>query len=292
MFWVPAGIATIFAIKNAGLAMAIGTGSSCIVLVSFTWGIFVFGEHVHSRVSACGAVGCMMMGVVGMAYYSAPNGRPQGEEVVAHTEAYSLVSPASDNPEASPSDPHQDSQSHEEERRMTADDACLTETLAQGSDDVVVAHKPHRILFGVKWSPRTLGILSAMFSGIYGGSVMVPMKWAPDNARGSCFLISFAIGAATVNASLWIIRGLYLSYTLGSLSEGYRALPSLHLKKMWMYGATCGILWSIGNFFSILSVEFLGEGVGYSVVQASILGWFLENVDCFTCLSIFGCLPY
>lgn len=40
---------------------------------------------------------------------------------------------------------------------------------------------------------------------------------------------------------------------------------------MWLAGGTSGTLWSIGNFFSIISVEHLGEGVGYSVVQASML---------------------
>eukprot|EP00529_Nitzschia_sp_RCC80_P029363 CAMPEP_0113496474 /NCGR_PEP_ID=MMETSP0014_2-20120614/30140_1 /TAXON_ID=2857 /ORGANISM="Nitzschia sp." /LENGTH=328 /DNA_ID=CAMNT_0000390397 /DNA_START=32 /DNA_END=1015 /DNA_ORIENTATION=- /assembly_acc=CAM_ASM_000159 len=72
LFWVPGGVATIYAIKSAGLAIGIGVGSSFIVLVSFYWGIFVFGEHVHSRVQACFAVGCMLCGLVGMAYYSSP----------------------------------------------------------------------------------------------------------------------------------------------------------------------------------------------------------------------------
>jgi glucose uptake protein GlcU len=40
---------------------------------------------------------------------------------------------------------------------------------------------------------------------------------------------------------------------------------------MWLSGGASGTLWSIGNFFSIISVEHLGEGVGYSVVQASML---------------------
>jgi hypothetical protein len=46
LFWVPGGIGTIYAVKNAGLAIGIGVGSSFIVLVSFTWGIFIF-EYVH-----------------------------------------------------------------------------------------------------------------------------------------------------------------------------------------------------------------------------------------------------
>mmetsp|Transcript_40567 Transcript_40567/g.45691 ORF Transcript_40567/g.45691 Transcript_40567/m.45691 type:complete len:331 (+) Transcript_40567:339-1331(+) len=72
MFWVPGGVATIYAIKTAGLAIGIGVGSSFIVLVSFSWGIFFFDEHVHSRFQACSAVACMLCGLAGMAYYSAP----------------------------------------------------------------------------------------------------------------------------------------------------------------------------------------------------------------------------
>ena len=98
------------------------------------------------------------------------------------------------------------------------------------------------------------------------------MKFAPPDAKGLGYLISFAIGAAVVNLSLWIFRYMYLFQRYGSLFRAYQALPSFHLRKMWLYGGTCGTLWSIGNFFSIISVEFLGEGVGYSVVQASMLG--------------------
>jgi glucose uptake protein GlcU len=53
--------------------------------------------------------------------------------------------------------------------------------------------------------------------------------------------------------------------------NAYDALPSLHIPTLWLAGGISGTLWSIGNFFSILSVEHLGEGVGYSVVQAAML---------------------
>jgi hypothetical protein len=145
-------------------------------------------------------------------------------------------------------------------------------------DDIVIVEEPselqstHVLVFGKKWERRTLGILSAMFTGIYGGSIMVPMKWAPKEDKGVGYLISFAIGAALVNLVLWIFRYLYLCQRHSSFSKGYYALPSFHFRKMWLYGGTSGLLWSIGNFFSIISVEFLGEGVGYSVVQSSMLG--------------------
>ena len=254
--------------------MAIGVGSSFNVLVSFTWGIFVFDEHVHSRFNACIAVGCMMIGLLGMAYYSAPKEMEPSvddEQVEASVRGYQrLDSLTSDEPpEASSPEQLQPTLCNEEEGLLITGETVLAES--PPTNEVSVG-SGYVSIFGVKWSRRTLGIVSAMFSGTYGGSLMVPMKWAPANAKGSCYLISFAIGAMTVNLALWAIRGIYLSYKLGSCSEGYHALPSMHAKKMWKYGAACGLLWSIGNFFSILSVEFLGEGVGYSVVQSSLLG--------------------
>lgn len=278
LFWVPGGIGTIFAIKNAGLAIGIGVGSSFIVLVSFTWGIFVFGEHVHSRLDACFAVGCMMLGLLGMAYYSAPNVIEEALEEEHRLdpaeiggEFQCLRSVTSDDGEEG-----QDQllempsvEQHDEEEAVAGDEVVIVDSTPGVYIDEL--SDSHIVCFGSKWSRRTLGILSATFSGVYGGSIMVPMKWAPDDAKGMGYLISFAIGAATVNLSFWIIRGLYLSRRMGSFSAGYDALPSMHFRKMWRYGGACGLLWSIGNFFSILSVEFLGEGVGYSVVQSSIL---------------------
>jgi glucose uptake protein GlcU len=40
---------------------------------------------------------------------------------------------------------------------------------------------------------------------------------------------------------------------------------------MWLAGGLSGMLWSIGNFFSLISVFYLGQGVGYPLVQTSII---------------------
>jgi glucose uptake protein GlcU len=50
---------------------------------------------------------------------------------------------------------------------------------------------------------------------------------------------------------------------------------------MWLPGALCGALWEISNIGSLVSVQFLGEGVGFSVVQAALLVsgtfWFITK---------------
>lgn len=99
-------------------------------------------------------------------------------------------------------------------------------------------------------------------------------------------MISFAIGASIVTLFLWLLRYTYYLGRSKSCTKAYQALPSFYLPVLWLPGALSGGMWSVGNFFSILSVEHLGEGVGYSVVQAAMLVsglwgifWFREIVD-------------
>lgn len=290
LFWVPSGIATIYAIKNAGLAIGIGIGSSFIVLVSFCWGIFVFGEHVHSRPQACLAVGCMLCGLVGMAYYSSPSIAHEYSTVNETENGNDIRRPLSHPEDPDFLDPEEDEvvalitfhvtdyvplEDGSESRPPPAEPALEESERYDIQIDNVSSSDPadHTCLCCgcIELQKRTLGILSAVFAGVYGGSILAPMKFAPKLDKGLGFLISFAIGAALVNLASWVLRYLYLCQKHSSFSRGYQELPSMHLRKMWLYGGLCGILWSIGNFCSILAVENMGEGVGYSLTQTSML---------------------
>ena len=147
------------------------------------------------------------------------------------------------------------------------------------------AHDPLERLYvcGMPLTRRQLGIAGALFNGIWGGSIMAPMKFAKtthsSNTQGVHYLISFGIGAAVVTTALWVVRFAHnLVCSQGNVSHAYRALPSFHWKVMWQAGGTSGLLWSTGNFFSLISVHYLGEGVGYSVVQAGMLGTCQESI--------------
>mmetsp|Transcript_10304 Transcript_10304/g.15827 ORF Transcript_10304/g.15827 Transcript_10304/m.15827 type:complete len:337 (+) Transcript_10304:93-1103(+) len=219
--WVPAGVATVYAIKAAGLAVAIGVGSSCVVLVSFIWGIFIFRENVTSQIGACMAILFMVAGIVGMSYYSSVNSE------------------------------YEECDNDEEEEGEINDEN--DDTIRLPDHDVVV-------IFGCKIKKRTLGIMAAAFNGIWGGSIMVPMHFSNTKASGLGYLISFAIGASIVTLLGWLF--VYLA--------GY-PLPPLHIRQIWRHGFLSGLLWSIGNVGSMISVKYLGEGVGYSVIQAAML---------------------
>jgi hypothetical protein len=93
-----------------------------------------------------------------------------------------------------------------------------------------------------------------------------------------------------VTIALWMIRFLFELYRLdGAVGKAYRALPSFHVRQMWLQGGLSGALWSAGNFFAIVSVTQLGQGVGYSSTQASMLvsGLWYVHVDIFFWVEYF-----
>ena len=92
------------------------------------------------------------------------------------------------------------------------------------------------------------------------------------SAEGLGYVISFAIGATLILMVLWLIRfGYHYFRETSSLIEARNQMPSLHFRDMWLPGGLAGLLWSIGNVSSIITVENLGEGVGYSIVQGQML---------------------
>ena len=58
---------------------------------------------------------------------------------------------------------------------------------------------------------------------------------------------------------------------LGYACDHCVELTSDSIRVMWLPGATAGSLWSLGNVGSIVAVEHLGQGVGYSASQAALL---------------------
>lgn len=295
-FWVPGGVATVYAVKTAGLAIGIGMGSCFIVLVSFIWGIFIFQEHVHSQLGASFAIFCMMGGLFGMAYYSSPDTKVDESQNM-------MVSPEAETNNDAIVDTQRTTYSEVTSEETEEEEHNLQSTVSVEDDDVLSNHShsmripddpfdhepiveddgitgqemlgnssQYEEIFGMKVAKRTLGMLSAaVFTGIWGGSILVPMKWAPSDAKGVGYLISFAIGASVVTIFLWMVRLCYNAYLCKSFARAYNGLPSFHWRVMWLPGGLGGLLWSIGNFFSLISVYYLGEGVGYPLVQTSIL---------------------
>lgn len=330
LFWVPAGVARVCAIRTAGLVISQGTVSSMFVFVSFTWGVFIFEERVKSMYSACFAIILMIIGICGMSYFSSPSDSEQlpmrkeisslyisndssgsDSSLTTQEDSYDVDECASEdsttnennsfddnttslgakimvfdekyNPEQSES--VQTSASED----LSNDTVCLidygdksngkmntksmisTQPLSgtMASMEVLVYDLNRK--YGVNINVRQLGIAMAAFGGAWGGSVMVPLHYAGEKAKGTDYFFSFAAGSSIVNLSMWLLLYCHNYWRTQSINAAYRALPPLHLKVMVVPGAISGVLLSLGYIASILSVTYLGEGIGFSITQSAIL---------------------
>lgn len=335
--------------------MGIGIGSSCIVLSSFSWGIFFFHEKVRSKIGACFAVACLISGLVGMSYYSSSSSLGESVGPSSTTNSTSNTSSRDDEDEDTGRRDASGSNSIRRNREMvqTASGRGLTprtkrirrisSTDSMGSagsyktgraGDVELnvlserdtqanpvtgtpvqvkkraarkASMPREnsvkvvgfeemdgeemallgissaslqtqrlqsdnvIVLGREIPRRLWGMFLVAVFGLWGGSIMAPMKLSKSNVQGFRFVISFGIGAPIVNLALWLLRYFYNVYRYKSMSKAYSRLPSFHFDVMWKPGGLSGLLWSIGNFFSLTSVKYLGQGIGYPVVQSQLL---------------------
>lgn len=126
---------------------------------------------------------------------------------------------------------------------------------------------------GINVSIRQMGLVVCALGAAWGGSVMVPLKFAGKETQGLAYVFSFAVGAALTNITLWIIRYYYAYAVLSEYEHraAWQLMPPFHFLSACLPCSISGVLWSIGNMGSILSVTYLGEGVGYSLCQSSIL---------------------
>jgi len=255
LFWVPGGAFNIFAIRNAGLAISQGIVASSIVMVSFVWGNLIFREPVKSQTMAYAAVWIMMTGLYGMSYYSTAESLPASRSVSSIEE---------------------ENNEEEQDLMRKKSDAFDNDSLRSLSEPLEITQPTPRrgrsiLICGKTYSRHTLGLVSALICGTWGGSCLVPMHYSTGDTNGLGYVISFSIGALAVTVLLWILRFAYHLFKLKSPKEAYAVLPSFHFRVMWLPGATAGSLWSLGNVGSIVAVEHLGQGVGYSASQAALL---------------------
>jgi hypothetical protein len=192
IFWVPGGAAGIYAIRNAGLAIAVGTWSSIIVLTSFFWGIGVFEEHVHSELGACGACLTLVVGLIGMAKYSVPPSKIQendqrkdsttddqttrvhaANDLNVDINKRSLSRKVTKGKSDTASDDNQTSLSSLSRSAHLEMETLLLPDEYDDVDRVETQEKKKSIsIIGeITLTKRQMGILAAIFNGLWGGTV-------------------------------------------------------------------------------------------------------------------------
>jgi glucose uptake protein GlcU len=287
--WVSGGSFGILGIRNAGMAVAVGTWASVMVLINFLWGIVIFREPVNSLPRTCIAFGALMCGLIGMSKYSAVakgpiQGSKSGRREIELGASVSSVSLASGNRSS------RRRIDDEETVPMVASDDSDNDSISANLDDDDKSRPVYAHVMGVPHTQREFGILCSVLNGILAGSSLIPMHFAKAHGFfGRTFILSFGSGSLVANMVMWVIYFLHIHHN-GSkgttLRASYAMMPSLYLKELWFRGLMAGILLAIGMFSSILSISFLGQGVGNSLVQTKILisglwgiFWFKEVKD-------------
>ena len=251
LFMVPGGTAGYYAVQMSGLAISQGIWSCLKVLVAFAWGILVFGEPVRSMMGTTVAIVLLLVGLAGMSWY-ATAGPTLSCTTLLWTEEHH------DNDDDVNEVNNEPLLSLEDLEENTETVSVLEEVQV---DQSMMMMKQHRY-----W-----GLLGAVIDGAYGGSVLVPMHFAGHDAKGLAFLPSFATGCLVVVMGVWMGRFVICCKRQGSFRKGWQTLPSFHLSTIGPFATLAGLIWSVGNISSVVSVAMLGEGVGYSIVQSQLL---------------------
>mmetsp|Transcript_26892 Transcript_26892/g.63023 ORF Transcript_26892/g.63023 Transcript_26892/m.63023 type:complete len:437 (-) Transcript_26892:108-1418(-) len=327
LFMVPGGTAGYYGVQNAGLATAQGIWCSLKVIVSFVWGLLIFHEPVRSNRVTIASIGFMIVGLVGMSYFSSQESasEPQEEEnpdiidallddettklmqqrapllkkqtsydgdettlaTSISTATLSLAEESSKDMESLKSSVDEGLIQFESPE-MSGDPLRLRTTATsptrineeEGEEPPLIRHFSSSLSdqsdSNEKPRPSRLwGILGATIDGAYGGSVLVPMHYASlggnSRTQGLGYLISFAVGCSAVVTMVWLLRLASYSIQAKSLKQGWANLPSMHFATVGPYASLAGFIWSIGNVSSILSVAYLGQGLGYSIIQSQLL---------------------
>eukprot|EP00899_Mesostigma_viride_P028093 jgi/Mesvir1/8469/Mv15837-RA.1 len=108
----------------------------------------------------------------------------------------------------------------------------------------------------------SLGLFAAVVAGTLGGLVLAPRESAPHECQGVGYILPFGVGVllsvGPVTAIPFLVR---------------REWPDLHLrhpKEVALPGITSGVVWNIGNLFSIVAVHELGLAIAYPIMQCGL----------------------
>ena len=267
--WVPGGTAGVYAIRRAGLAISVGIWSCVIVILSFGWGVLIFNEKQKSALGAFGAMVVLCTGLCGIAYFSS-----------VEVDMKKLRGQSASVGETTPLT----------KKKKDTDEVAMDLEMFPHCGAQPHSHQKVRLLSGHTFNIEKyhLGLFMAVVNGILAATIMVPLHYAPpESTQGIGYSMSFGIAAILVVLLLWFLRYLLLALdifiyhpngelstiqiAIESLKTGYKELPSFHVTQMWRPGLLSGVLYSMGNLFGIISIQHLGDFMGYSLNQSSMI---------------------
>lgn len=103
------------------------------------------------------------------------------------------------------------------------------------------------------------GSVCALVTGIFGGSILMPLQLAPSKYQGLSFVPSFGLGTLIV-APLITLPYMWLSRSSGS--RGHWAV-----RQSLIPGLLAGTVWNGANVASIFAIKAVGYAVAYPLMQ-------------------------
>ena len=304
--WVGGGCCGIVAIRQAGMALAVGTWAAVMVGVNFIWGMLVFQEPVHSLAHTCVAFATLGVGLVGMSHYSSsssaakeagvvlPSKKDEDAKMVEEEEEGEEIETVVQSTRFSI-----DKESLTARQRRVDDEEVdpmiqlLLSTKRSSDDDDETEDDEdkklvHTIVAGIPLTQRESGIFFAVLNGLLAGSSLIPMHFAKAQGfMGRSYIWSFGSGSMIANLVIWVGYFVYLCVhqnhnnnkngssdggrTSSSWRTTYDLMPHFQWKELWFRGCMAGLLLTIGMFGAIFAIAILGQGVGNSLVQSKIL---------------------
>ncbi|KAG7365033.1 drug/metabolite transporter superfamily protein [Nitzschia inconspicua] len=275
--WVVGGTGGIYGIRMAGLAIAVGTWASIMVMINFLFGIVIFREPVADVFSTLCSFVLLIVGLVGMSRYSAPPPKEVINIVGPEEEIPQIVEHESTNYQSMVGDAQRNriGDTTMEETRHDAESASLRPSTNDAFDS---ENLPHLVLFSgrISLTKRQCGILGASVNGVMTGGSLVPVHYAAEEGFGGAkFFPSMACGAILSNLLIWGVffcfQAIRDSRRGKTMRQTVDEMPKPFFRELWFPASLAGLLLSLAMFTSIISVTYLGQGVGNSLIQSKIL---------------------
>mmetsp|Transcript_2207 Transcript_2207/g.4642 ORF Transcript_2207/g.4642 Transcript_2207/m.4642 type:complete len:395 (+) Transcript_2207:143-1327(+) len=264
--WVVGGCGGIYGIRMAGLAIAVGTWASIMIIINFFFGILLFQEPIYDVWGTVCSFLFLILGLVGMSHYSSPE---QSEEQSRQEFVLLEETPNDLEPNLTP------------ENDLNPGDGMNYQSFESTEEPVDQSQQqiePHvTIFYGlISLTKRQCGIAGAVMNGFMTGGSLLPLHYAgKEGFGGAKYFPSYGVGAMIANILLWILfYAVCICKDIAygkSVKETFSEMPKWHFRALWLPGLLAGLMLSLAMFSTILTITYLGQGVGNSIVQSKIL---------------------
>jgi len=258
---------------------------------SIIWGFCIFNEKVISIPFVILGIFVLLLGVIGLVYSSPrktedleinDNHQQQMKEPSKENDNYQqqllepLIEPSlldgTDFTQSinSFSDELIESKSIHSENQQVNDNIILSTTTLPKNENIILDNNYIITFYMFEISERNFGIICAVINGVLAGSIFVPMEFS--DLEGLEYAVSYASGQLFTLSLSWFVRYLYNVYILdGSFSKGLQELQNIDFIGTLIPGLLSAIIWEGSHISKIMTVAYVGLGVGLTMIQAAIV---------------------